>query len=188
MDNFIGVYENAIPDELCDELIEAFKYAEAIGVTKNRMQREGTSAKFKKDSSCFSSEFAVKHHSVFAKLVDTFWIQYEQYKQKYSESLQDSCDEYRIYTAKLQKTVPGDGYHVWHFENGSRAESNRIVTWTIYLNDVEEGGETEFLYQAVRVKPKKGTLCLFPAAYTHLHRGNPPMSGEKYIATGWLEL
>ena len=63
-------------------------------------------------------------------------------------------------------------------------------TWTtmIYLNDVKEGGETEFLYQLKRIKPKKGTICIFPAGYTHVHRGNTPFSGEKYIMTGWLEV
>ena len=64
---------------------------------------------------------------------------------------------------------------------------NRIMAWMIYLNDVEDGGETEFLYQSMRVKPKQGTLVLWPAHFTHMHRGNPPLSGEKYIMTSWLE-
>ncbi len=42
--------------------------------------------------------------------------------------------------------------------------------------------------QALRVPPKKGSICLFPASFTHLHRGNPPLTGEKYIITGWLHL
>jgi hypothetical protein len=57
----------------------------------------------------------------------------------------------------------------------------------IYLNDVEEGGETEFLYQKRRVQAKQGRLVMWPAAYTHTHRGNPPLSGDKYALTGWLE-
>jgi len=57
----------------------------------------------------------------------------------------------------------------------------------LYLNDVEEGGETEFLYQKMRVKPTKGTILIWPADWTHTHRGNPPLSGDKYIYTGWME-
>ena len=53
--------------------------------------------------------------------------------------------------------------------------------------DRDEGGETEFLYQSMRVKPKQGTLLIWPAAFTHTHRGNPPLSNEKYIVTGWTE-
>ena len=56
------------------------------------------------------------------------------------------------------------------------------------MNDVEEGGETEFLYQSFRVKPKAGTLILFPSFFTHTHRGNPPLKGVKYLATGWIHL
>jgi hypothetical protein len=52
---------------------------------------------------------------------------------------------------------------------------------------VQEGGETEFLYQHMRVKPEQGTLVIWPAAFTHTHRGNPPLSNEKYIVTGWTE-
>ena len=59
-----------------------------------------------------------------------------------------------------------------------------MLVWTIYLNDVEEGGETEFFYQSERVKPTKGTLVFFPASWTHLHSGNQTLSNKRYIATG----
>jgi len=64
---------------------------------------------------------------------------------------------------------------------------NRIMVSMLYLNDVEEGGETEFLFQSQRFKPKEGTFLIFPGTYTHMHRGNPPLSGEKYIVTSWIE-
>ena len=56
----------------------------------------------------------------------------------------------------------------------------------IYLNDVEEGGETEFLYQKIRIKPKSNMGLIWPGGFTHTHRGNPPLSGTKYILTGWI--
>lgn len=62
------------------------------------------------------------------------------------------------------------------------------MAFIVYLNDVEGGGETEFLYLGRRVSPVQGRLVIFPAGYTHTHRGNPPLSGEKYILTGWIEL
>jgi hypothetical protein len=63
----------------------------------------------------------------------------------------------------------------------------RYLAYTVYLNTVEEGGETEFLYQKQRLKPEAGTLAIWPAAWTHVHRGNPPLSGSKYIITTWEE-
>ena len=55
-----------------------------------------------------------------------------------------------------------------------------------YLNDVSEGGETEFYHQKVKIKPEKGTLVIFPAYFTHLHKGNVPISNDKYILNFWL--
>ena len=90
---------------------------------------------------------------------------------------------------KIQKTLPTEGYHVWHLEHGKGFENEpRAFAYTIYLNDVEEGGETEFLHFSKRVKPKKGRIVIWPAAFPYLHRGNPPLSGEKYIITSWMML
>jgi hypothetical protein len=83
--------------------------------------------------------------------------------------------------------MPGQGYHVWHCEDMALEFRRRIGTYILYLNDVEEGGETELLYLNQRIKPTAGTLVLFPSGYIHAHRGNPPLSGVKYILTGWLE-
>jgi hypothetical protein len=69
-----------------------------------------------------------------------------------------------------------------------RESSQRALVFTIYLNDVEEGGETEFLHQSIRAKPVKGRCVIWPAAFPYVHRGNPPLKGEKYIMTSWLML
>ena len=87
----------------------------------------------------------------------------------------------------VQRTLPGEGFHIWHCEQGPPAP-NRCAVWSVYLNDVKEGGETEFLYQNIRVKPKEGSLLIFPANYTYMHRGNPPLKDAKYIITGWFEM
>jgi hypothetical protein len=89
------------------------------------------------------------------------------------------------YEIKLQKTPINGGYSVWHPEQGPGSSATRVISWMLYLNDVEEGGETEFLYQGFRQKATKGTLVIWPAAFTHTHRGNPPYSNEKYVITGW---
>jgi hypothetical protein len=57
----------------------------------------------------------------------------------------------------------------------------------LFLNDDFEGGETEFLHQSRRIEPKRGRIIVFPTTYTHVHRGNPPLDGKKYILTSWLE-
>lgn len=90
---------------------------------------------------------------------------------------------------KIQKTSPGGGFHSWHWERTAEIPSaSRILTWTVYLNTVNHGGETEFLYRGLRIEPLEGRLCLFPCDFTTAHRGNPPLKEDKYIVTGWFEV
>ena len=56
----------------------------------------------------------------------------------------------------------------------------------LYLNDVDVGGETAFLYQGKAVQPKCGRIVLFPTSYMHAHAGRRPVSGPKYLITNFL--
>ena len=78
---------------------------------------------------------------------------------------------------------------VWHSENShvSLDESTRKLAFIFYLNDVEKGGETEFLYQNIKVKPRKSRLVIFSPDWVCTHRGNVPKSNTKYIITGWVQ-
>jgi hypothetical protein len=90
----------------------------------------------------------------------------------------------------LQKYLADQGgYPYWHSEqypgrDGGEA-LHRVLLWSIYLNDGFQAGETEFLYQQRRIRPRVGSLLIAPAAFTHTHRGNRALGGDKYIATSW---
>ena len=87
-------------------------------------------------------------------------------------------------------TANEGGYPYWHCElypkDAVCDTLHRTVLWTIYLNDSFEEGETEFLYQHKKIKPRTGSLLIAPTAFTHTHRGNKPINGDKYIATSWV--
>ena len=86
----------------------------------------------------------------------------------------------------IQRTMPGEHYH-WHIDGGSHEFSQRQLVAVWYLNDVPgPGGETEFLFQNVKIKPEAGKLVLFPPFWTHEHRGVTLEQGVKYIATTWV--
>ncbi len=90
---------------------------------------------------------------------------------------------------KIQKTLPTEGYHVWHIEHGKGFDNEpRAFVFSVYLNDIEEGGETEFLHFSKRVQPKTGRIVFWPAGFPYVHRGNSPLSGEKYLLTSWILL
>ena len=86
----------------------------------------------------------------------------------------------------IQRTSPGEYYH-WHIDGGSHEFSQRQLVAVWYLNDVPgPGGETEFSFQDIRIRPEAGKLLLFPPFWTHEHRGVTLQAGVKYIATTWV--
>jgi hypothetical protein len=188
MDNFIEIYNNAFSDEFCNAVIKYYNEAEKYNLTLTRQARENANKLDKDDSSVFMNSFPIKLMTgdLIDEITKVFWgTCYKHYADKYSTL--HTLNEHSSYDIKVQKTKPGQGYHVWHCESTDRHNSNRILVWTIYLNDEFEAGETEFLYQQYRYKPQKGDCVIFPAAFTHTHRGNPPIGGDKYIITGWVE-
>lgn len=189
-ENFIYVYENAYTKEYCEKVIEHYENMCEAGFCQNRQEAENSSKLVKDDSFVFLNcepVLDLKNTKYLAKAFnDQFWsIYYADYSKNFG--ILNDIDRHYSYSQKVQKTKVGQGYHVWHCESGSIKTCHRVLVWSLYLNDVEEGGETEFLYQHLRVKPKQGTLVIWPAGFTHVHRGNPPLSNDKYIMTGWVE-
>ena len=78
---------------------------------------------------------------------------------------------------------PEEGFFSLHSEQSGRYPY-RMLAWMIYLNDAKSG--TEFLYQKRTVTPKVGRTVIWPAGWTHPHKGVTPNIGVKYIATGWF--
>ena len=186
-DDFIGVWDNFVSDEFCNKVINFFE----------EMNKHNCSFK-RKDVSCIREDTSVnalkynleQYYSSGANFVDQFhqkfWeVAYQEYFNKYG--ILNMYPQHRTYDFKIQKTLPGEGYHIWHSEDIGRANQRRILVYILYLNDIESGGETEFLYFRKRISPKKGRLILFPCTFTHTHRGNPPLEKEKYIVTSWIE-
>ena len=91
--------------------------------------------------------------------------------------------------ALCKKYNKNEGHFNWHCDKGppnDLRQFNRACVCMFYLNDVDEGGETEFYSQNISIKPKKGTLVIFPSYFTHLHRGKKPISNDKYICNFWF--
>ena len=103
---------------------------------------------------------------------------------------------YYLGVINAQKYSQGiGGYYHYHSEiypsphqnkNNSSESLHRILLFMYYLNDVAEGGETEFYYQKRFIKPQAGKLVIAPAGFTHTHKGHIPLSEDKYILTSWV--
>lgn len=187
IENFIGIYENALQEENCLAMIRYFEDLRQYNLVINQDQYT-SKVTHRKDESVFMLHPDVitlpKGSPILFPFIDQFWRCYEDYCKEFD--ILKSTAKHGFYMLRIQRTDVGGGFHNWHFENTGCETSNRIVTFMMYLNDVEEGGETEFLYLHKRIKPKTGTLLIWPSTYSHTHRGNPPISNTKYIITGWL--
>jgi hypothetical protein len=191
--NFISVIDNVMTEELCCKLIEGFHLVHDNEGSWNRQDADNSPKINKEDIAVRSADLLVDnlYSSVHDSLTKTIKDYLLNYVKEFEVGMfaNTPINEYPINQTgiKIQMTKPSQGYHVWHCENSSQIVKGRFLTWILYLNDVDEGGETEFIHLSERVKPKTGRLVIFPAGWTHTHRGNPPLSNIKYIATGWLE-
>lgn len=179
----IGVFENVFSSDWCNKVIDLFE--NNIQYSYDRKFQNPSLKSI--DIEDLSVNFTEVNFENFNKFVEYFISNiYPLYVNKYS--VLNTFVSQHIKYGKIQKTLPSQGYHIWHCETGTLSSMNRLAAYTVYLNDVKEGGETEFLYQSLRIPATQGTVCIFPSGYTHMHRGNPPLSGVKYILTGWIEL
>lgn len=188
IENFIGVYDGYIPSSQCDDAIDLFKRQEKLKKTFDRILIENTT-KDKKNDKAMDIQSVVEWPTRFRSIM----LNIDQVMNHYSKhtSIKEFYDvpSFEYTYIKIQKTLPTEGYHVWHLEHGQTMDSAfRALVFSVYLNDVKEGGETEFLNQAIRIKPKKGRVVVFPAGFPYVHRGNQPIKGEKYLMTSWFLL
>lgn len=185
MDNFIRVYDQMLQPEFCKELIEWFEFSSTKGVLHNR-----SSAPFMARADGLNRQD--KQIPIDANR--PVWA--EQIYNQMAPCVQEYANDFpwlkglnlisSICIMQATEPLTGDGYHTWHCEKSNYNNSDRVLAWILYLNDIDEGGETEFLYQGIRVAPKEGRLAIWPAGFTHVHRGNPPLKNKKYVISGWM--
>ena len=179
--SFIFEKSAALPGFLCDDMVERFEqatdehYAGRIGQTFSEEQT------VKKTTDMVVSG---KEHwqDVDNNLFRSLGIALQEFREKFEYFKGPFKDN----GYAIQRYLPGEYYH-WHIDGGSHDFSQRQLVALWYLNDVPgPGGETEFMFQDIKVTPEKGKLVLFPPFWTHEHRAVTLQQGVKYIATTWV--
>lgn len=87
---------------------------------------------------------------------------------------------------KIQHYKHNAGHFKWHFDALGPGGWDRQLAVIVYLNSVAEGGETSFHRQKLQIKPVAGDAVFFPTFWTHLHRGEVPRSGDKYVISSFI--
>lgn len=193
-DDFIGRFDRAYTAEFCQQCMDYFDSMEQLGFGRSRQEVEGVPAHLK-DTIMYNTTRSVSHGvndlgitgvpAVQDLFLNVAWSCYRIYQQRYS-ALHTQAPQ-GIYEMKIQRTRIGGGFHAWHWEQEGRSNSSRLMNVQLFLNDVAEGGETEFLYLNKVERAEQGKLLIYPGNYTHTHRGNPPRSNAKYLINAWIE-
>jgi len=181
-EDFIGIWDNNVDENTCKELIK--HYDQSIKNNYKFSISEGVKTQNREDESIF-----IFPANSLSGLCDQYWEDLrqcvEEYMIEYSIEIVGSLNSWVF---KIHKVKEKQGYHQWHCENSSYDVRDRVLAFMTYLQAPSEGGETEFLYQSKRIDPVVGRTLIWPAGFTHRHRGNPPLKGEKMYITGWFNM
>jgi hypothetical protein len=179
--SFIFQVPSALSADICDEMITRFE-SSADQQIPGRLGQQG------------ETDSGVKKTTDIPISGNPHWQDIDkQLFASMARVLREFRDQYAFFQGPfkdtgyhMQRYLPGEYYH-WHIDGGSHDFSHRQLVALWYLNDVSgPGGETEFLYQELKIQPERGKLVLFPPFWTHEHRAVELHSGVKYIATTWL--
>ena len=181
--NFIGSW--VIASSLCDEIIDYYEK------NKQKQMKGGTSEginlkiKDRQDISLSPKDLKLPENEVFQRYFENLFQCYRDYNIQWP-FLASMISNLEIGSFNIGKYTPGQHFQKMHCERTSLNTLHRLFAFMTYLNDVDDGGSTYFNHYDLEIKPKSGLTILWPAEWTHSHKGNILKSGLKYIITGWL--
>ena len=185
-DNFIGYYQ--IQDlSICDDVVEFWKNSLNKKVGESYSPTRGSLVDINWKDSLDVNIDPNYNSPVFKKYIEELRKSIEVYKETFPFSTYYSSWKI-VDGANIQYYKPGAGFKAWHCERGSAIMpvTTRHLAWMTYLNDVDDGGGTEFFHQKLTIQAKKGLTVIWPADWTYTHRGVVSPTQEKYIITGWF--
>jgi Rps23 Pro-64 3,4-dihydroxylase Tpa1-like proline 4-hydroxylase len=194
MEELIYINERSLSPELCAEIINVFETNDLCNMIKTSGCVVGGVNSLVKDTIdvCLpnnSTDTSVNNIvDVLTNELNRNIHKYIEFLKNYNINIERNTFFLQYETFQIQKYMKNIGKFTYHED--SHIEYNeyryRVFTYLWYLNDVDEGGETEFLNNRIKVKPNAGKLILFPACWTFPHKGHVPVSNDKYIVTGWV--
>jgi prolyl 4-hydroxylase len=180
--HFIGSW-NIENENLCSEIINFFDKNEIL--QKKGLIGSGIDQTKKKttDITVKPSDLKDDKYKCFNNYIDELYKCFIDYQHQWPFMKNIAVD---IGQFNVQKYSKGDHFSHIHTERFGLQTSNRLFAWMTYLNNVEDGGTTDFSHYDIKIKPEIGKTLIWPAEWTHAHSGKILNSGKKYIITGWM--
>ncbi len=173
------------PPSICDDLIEYFesnKSEQTKGTSGNRVNKN---VKDSTDITIKPKDISLPGNEIFIKYFEELFECHKDYISQWS-FLKEKSKKFEIGSFNLQRYKPGQHFKKIHTERFSLECLHRVFVFMTYLNDVKEGGSTYFSHYDLEIQPRKGLTLIWPAEWTHAHKGNVLKAGNKYIITGWI--
>ena len=129
--------------------------------------------------------------SEWDKIKENFVNMMKTYEDKFKKDMNIHKDDFppiiSMENIRIKKYLPNDKDEFKIHVDVLRALlAKRFLVYILYLTDVEEGGETYFPRQNIKVKPKEGRLVMFPPFWSLPHSGLKPIKGTKYVIMSYL--
>ena len=183
----IKQYNDIVPKLLCEELIEFFEESITFRIDDHRKQ--STEMQLMGDPRPRARAYKQLLHNLIYPL-----------GERYERELHTNCHvDYMPTDEPLTKMFPtgfrslqiqkytaeDKGYPAVHIEAGPD-HINKYLAMIVFLNNVEEGGETVFPMGGTAITPETGKVAIWPTGLPFYHCGNKSES-DKYIITSWFE-
>jgi len=186
--DLIIVEKNILSTETCDELIQYFENSPDLwddGKVEYFVNGQYQGKKVNKEhKNCTQFMFPIGHKyaDIMTKAIHQI---YDRGMQKFSCWPKENL---AILDYTIRKYPKGEGVFQLHVDQADGGTMSRLFACIIYLNDVEEGGETFFPDWNLAVRPEKGKVLLFPCNWLFPHGSNLNVSHDKYICTAFINL
>lgn len=182
--NFIGCWylEN---QNICDEMIDFFEKNKDLHQQGSTSRGIDIDRKKTTDITINPKDLNNVSHKMFKAYFENLQECYSDYKEQWP-FLKTFLNKINIGSFNVQKYLPGDHFSALHSERTHISTIHRVFAFMTYLNDVEDGGTTDFEFYGLKIKPEKGKTLIWPSEWTHAHTGSVLKGGSKYIITGWL--
>jgi hypothetical protein len=173
-------------DAICDRIVDHFEqHSEAQAPGRTGAGRVDESYKRSLDIYIRPNDLKQPGFEAFAEYMGLLHDCFRDYTEQWA-FLKTFLARVHVGGFNVQKYETGGHFGKLHSERTGLDGLHRMLVWMTYLNHVESGGETEFPLFDLRVRPVKGRTLIWPAEWTHAHRGCIVEAGSKYIITGWM--
>ena len=182
--NFIGCW-NINDDKLCKQIIYFFNNNTSLQTQGKVGVGKDLKIKNSIDITINPKDLEKSEYQIFKKYFEQLHKCYLDYLNQWP-NLEKMIKDLDIGQFNIQKYNQGGHFAGVHSERTSIKTVHRVFAWMTYLNDVNDGGSTNFAHFNIDIKPEIGKTMIWPAEWTHAHSGKIVNSEEKYIITGWM--